>query len=265
MNTELTPRVLVVDDDGELQDLMSSFLQKHGIQADGAADVPAMRRRMSGARYDLIILDLMMPGEGGLSALQRLQGPEDPPVIIVSAIAEDVDRIVGLEMGAQDYLSKPCNPRELLARIRAVLRRRWSMDAPAEQLEPANDDEETLSFAGWRLAKHSRLLFDPEGVVINLSDGEFRLLAAFAERPKRVLTRDQLLDYSRGSDSTLYDRAIDVQISRLRKKLRDGGGRDLIRTVRSEGYMFMPDVTRGRAASARPAGRIRERAAFAEG
>jgi two-component system OmpR family response regulator len=157
---------------------------------------------------------------------------------MLSAMGEETDRIVGLELGADDYLPKPCNPRELLARIRAVLRRRQ---------EPRGGDDAmgaACEFAGWRLDLVRRELRSPQSVVVNLSSGEFSLLRAFVERPQRVLTRDQLLDLARGRDSDAYDRAIDVQISRLRRKLDDGGGSELIRTIRSEGYMFTAKVVR---------------------
>jgi two-component system OmpR family response regulator len=157
---------------------------------------------------------------------------------MLSAMGEDTDRIVGLEIGADDYLPKPCNPRELLARVRAVLRRR---NEPRPGDEPIGA---ACEFAGWRLDLVRRELRSPQGVVVNLSSGEFSLLRAFVEHPQRVLTRDQLLDYARGRDSDAYDRAIDVQISRLRRKLSDGGDAELIRTIRSEGYMFAPKVTR---------------------
>jgi len=172
-------------------------------------------------------------------------------VIMLSAVGTDVDRIVGLEMGADDYLAKPCNPRELLARIRTVLRRHEKV-ATGEAGKAANDDHpsepnsgENLHFGGWRMDLGLRLLFDPESRLITLSDGEFRLLRAFAEHPRRVLTRDQLLEWSRGEETEHYDRAIDVQLSRLRRKLAGGrGSEDIIRTVRNEGYLFVPAVTR---------------------
>jgi len=177
----------------------------------------------------------------------RQFGPDAPPVIMLSAVGTDIDRIVGLEMGADDYLAKPCNPRELLARIRTVLRRHGKAgpvaandDAPGEA-----DSGENLHFAGWRMDLGLRLLFDPESQLITLSDGEFRLLRAFAEHPRRVLTRDQLLEWSRGEETEHYDRAIDVQLSRLRRKLAGGrGSEDIIRTVRNEGYLFAPMVSR---------------------
>jgi two-component system OmpR family response regulator len=239
--SETPARILMVDDDPGIRDVVSDFLGQHGYLVETAADARAMEQVLERGPVDLIVLDVMMPGEDGLSICRRLTAtPGGPSIIMLSAMGEDTDRIVGLELGADDYLPKPCNPRELLARVRAVLRRRQ---------EPASQPDEAMSatcnFAGWRLDLVRRELRSPDGVVVNLSSGEFSLLRAFVERPQRILTRDQLLDFARGRDSEAYDRAIDVQISRLRKKLDDGsGGAELIRTVRSEGYMFVPKVTR---------------------
>lgn len=251
---DLETRILIVDDDDGIRSLVSEFLGKHGYATETAADPAAMRDHLSRAHFDLIVLDVMMPREDGLTALRSL-GPDAPPVIMLSAVGSDVDRIVGLEMGADDYLAKPCNPRELLARIRTVLRRRVGGGGPVERVvspasvserRPVNDlhSGNCLHFANWRMDVGLRLLFDPANRLISLSDGEFRLLKAFAEHPRRVLTRDQLLDWSRGEDSDHYDRAIDVQLSRLRRKLAEGqGGGDIIRTVRNEGYLFVPSVS----------------------
>jgi two-component system, OmpR family, response regulator len=246
---DLATRILIVDDDKGIRTLISEFLEKHGYQTHTAADAAEMRAMVARERFDLIVLDVMMPKEDGLSALRRLVGGEgSPPVIMLSAVGSDIDRIVGLEMGADDYLAKPCNPRELLARIRTVLRRQGAAanddgaaQAPAAAAESNSGDN--LLFDNWRMDLGLRLLFDPEGRLITLSDGEFRLLRAFAEHPRRVVTRDQLLEWSRGEDSEHYDRAIDVQLSRLRRKLT--GGEELIRTVRNEGYLFVPAVTHG--------------------
>lgn len=244
---DLQTRILIVDDDEGIRSLIGEFLAKHGYETATAADPLEMRAMLAAESFDLIVLDVMMPREDGLTALRAL-GPDAPPVIMLSAVGSDVDRIVGLEMGADDYLAKPCNPRELLARIRTVLRRRAVAPpvAGAETPRPRAaeiDSGDCLNFAGWRMDLGLRLLFDPTNAVISLSDGEFRLLRAFAQHPRRVLTRDQLLDWSRGEDSDHYDRAIDVQLSRLRRKLSDGeGGSDIIRTVRNEGYLFVPSV-----------------------
>ncbi len=242
---DLDTRILIVDDDDGIRKLMSSFLDKHGFRTDTARSPIEMREKLAQDRYDLIVLDVMMPREDGLTALRGLQHDDGPPVIMLSAVGTDVDRIVGLEMGAEDYLAKPCNPRELLARIRTVLRRRERNDGAAEAAQAADATIHALAFAGWRIDMDARMVYDPANTVINLSDGEFRLMRAFVEHPRRVLTRDQLLDYARGEDSDHYDRAIDVQISRLRRKLAacEGSG-ELIRTVRNEGYMFVPVVTR---------------------
>lgn len=240
---DLATRILIVDDDPGLRSLISSFLDKHGFRTDTAGDPLEMRQMLERNRYDVIVLDVMMPREDGLSALRRLQKDDGPPVIMLSAVGTDIDRIVGLELGAEDYLSKPCNPRELLARIRTVLRRN-SKGAGKEEAETAASPPGMVRFAGWSFDVMSRTLHDPGGKLITLSDGEFRLLRAFVDHPRRVLTRDQLLDFARGHDSEFYDRAIDVQISRLRRKLGESAdGAELIRTIRSEGYMFVPTVS----------------------
>ncbi len=232
-------RILMVDDDPGIRDVVSDFLGKHGYQVETAGDAREMEQALERGPIDLIVLDVMLPGEDGLAICRRLAVGEGPPIIMLSAMGEDTDRIVGLELGADDYLSKPCNPRELLARVRAVLRR-------AEQRGQASTTGgAACEFAGWRFDLVRRELRSPQGVVVNLSSGEFSLLRTFVERPQRVLTRDQLLEFARGPDSEAFDRAIDVQISRLRRKLDDGGGgQDLIRTIRNEGYMFTAKVKR---------------------
>ena len=233
-------RILMVDDDPGIRDVVSDFLTRHGFLVETAGDAQEMERALSRGPVDLVVLDIMLPGEDGLAICRRLAGADGPAIIMLSAMGEETDRIVGLELGADDYLPKPCSPRELLARIRAVLRRRQ---------EPRSADGPLgagCAFAGWRLDLVRRELRSPQGVVVNLSSGEFSLLRAFVERPQRVLTRDRLLDLARGPDTEAYDRAIDVQISRLRKKLDDGsGGQELIRTIRNEGYVFTAKVTRG--------------------
>lgn len=228
-----SPRILVVDDDPGIREVLCDYLAQHGYRARGAASAGEMDRALAEGPVDLIVLDLMMPGEDGLSVVRRLSGT--PPVVMLSAMGEDTDRIVGLELGADDYLAKPCNPRELLARIRAILRRPREDDPPSGA---------ALSFEGWRLDLVRRELSRPDGETVALSAGEFGLLRAFAERPGRILTRDQLLEAARGADSDVFDRAMDVQISRLRKKLDDGTGRELIATVRGEGYRFDARVRR---------------------
>ena len=240
MSAQATSRIVVIDDDPDIRELVSEFLMRHGFDVEAAADSAGLNRALAAAPTDLVILDVMLPGEDGLQICRRLAGSDGPAVIMLSAMGEETDRIVGLELGADDYLPKPCNPRELLARVRAVLRRR------GEPRPQEGEHGAQCEFAGWRLDLVRRELKSPDGVVVNLSGGEFSLLRALVDRPERVLTRDQLLDLARGPDSDAYDRAIDVQISRLRKKLGDGsgGGADLIRTVRNEGYMFMAKVIR---------------------
>jgi two-component system OmpR family response regulator len=235
-------RVLMVDDDPGIRDAVSDFLHRHGYAVETAGDGPEMEAALNRHEIDLIVLDVMLPGEDGLAICRRLSGGKSPAIIMLSAMGEETDRIIGLELGADDYLPKPCNPRELLARIRAVLRRRNEPMGGAGAEPPLGAG---CTFAGWRLDLVRRELRSPQGVVVNLSSGEFTLLQAFIERPQRVLTRDRLLDLARGPDSDAYDRAIDVQISRLRRKLDDGaGGQEIIRTIRNEGYLFTPKVQR---------------------
>jgi two-component system OmpR family response regulator len=231
--------ILMVDDDPGIRSVVSDFLGAHGYRVETAGDALEMEAALNTCTVDLVVLDVMLPGEDGLAICRRMAGAEGPAIIMLSAMGEETDRIVGLELGADDYLPKPCNPRELLARIRAVLRRRHEQ-RPADGSASAG-----YGFAGWRLDLVKRELRSPPGVVINLSSGEFSLLRAFVERPQRVLSRDRLLDLARGRDSDAYDRSIDVQISRLRRKLDDGSnGQELIRTVRNEGYMFTVTVHR---------------------
>jgi two-component system, OmpR family, response regulator len=218
------PRVLVVDDDADLRTLIGDYLASNGMDVVLAGDAKAMDAALGAGNFDLIVLDLMMPGEDGLSVLRRMQRAARPAIIMLSAMGEDTDRIIGLEVGADDYLAKPCNPRELLARVRAVLRRRERRDAG-----------QARTFGAWTLDRIGRNVGRHGGEPVALTDAEFRILNAFLDRPQRVLTRDQLIDFGKGSDSEVYDRAIDVTISRLRKKLGEG---DPIRTVRGEGYMF---------------------------
>lgn len=239
---DLASRILIVDDDPGIRELTASFLQQHGYLVETAIDGAEMRRKLAQDHYALVVLDVMMPGEDGLTILRSLDRATSPAVIVLSVIGEEVDKIVGLEMGEDDYLAKPANPRELLARIRSVLRRNAGRPAggsSGRQL-PAGGYRR---FAGWRLDPLARQLLDPDEVVINLSDGEFRLLMALVDHPRRVLTRDFLLDHARGAEAEHFDRAIDVQVSRLRRKLQrsDGkGGDELIRTVRTKAICSRP-------------------------
>ncbi len=238
MAEPVATQIVLVDDDPGIRDVISEFLEKHGFHVEAVPDGAGLGRALSRSKPDLVVLDVMLPGEDGLSLCRKLASADGPPVIILSAMGDDTDRIVGLELGADDYLSKPCNPRELLARIKAVLRRR-------NETRGDGGLSAECEFSGWRLDLVKRELRSPDGVMVNLSAGEFSLLRALVERPQRILTRDQLLDFARGPDSDAYDRAIDVQISRLRRKLDDGrDGAELIRTIRNEGYVFMAKVNR---------------------
>lgn len=231
------PHLLVVDDDREILSLVSSFLSRHGYRVSTARDGAAMMRVLDEARIDLIVLDLMLPGEDGLSLCRRLRATRRTPIVMLTAMGEETDRIVGLEMGADDYLAKPFSPRELLARIKAVLRRA----GPGGTEEPAG---RVLEFEGWRLDRARRELRAPDGVLVQLSAGEYELLVAFAEHPRRVLSRDRLLDLARGRVAAPFDRSIDVQVSRLRRKIEaDPKDPVMIKTVRSGGYVFTPEVS----------------------
>lgn len=226
-------RILVVDDDPALRHLIADYLRDNGFAVREACNVAELREATGEESFDLIVLDVLMPGEDGLSALRGLGPEKEAAVIILSTLAHDVDRIVGLELGADDYLAKPCNPRELLARIRAVLRRRGAAAPLADAPDMA--DEAGEGGREWLLDTSCWTLTAPDGQHVDLSTSELRLLAGLAEARGRVLSRDQLMDLNAvGGDS--FDRAIDVHISRLRKKLRPMGGENLVRTVRGEGY-----------------------------
>jgi len=233
-----SPHILVVDDDREIRNLLGKFLGQHGLRVTTAADGVEMRKALEDWSIDLIVLDLMLPGEDGLSLCRNLRAESDIPVIMLTAMGEDVDRIVGLEMGADDYIAKPFNPRELLARIKSVLRRARTMPDRRNAT-----DGNLVRFAGWSLDMDKRELQSPDGVLVPLSGGEFDLLAAFVTHPGRVLSRNQLLDLARGREAQPFDRSIDVQVSRLRRKIEDDPKEPaLIKTVRSGGYMFIPRI-----------------------
>jgi two-component system OmpR family response regulator len=241
MNSAVEPCLLVVDDDEEIRDLLARYLSEHGFRMVTAADGTAMRAVLSTQSIDLVILDLMLPGEDGLSLCRWLRSESATPIIMLTARIDQTERVVGLEVGADDYITKPFDPRELVARIRAVLRRSGA-GQPAST-EP--EDSRLYGFRGWRLDSLGRNLFDPDGRPIELSAGEFDLLLTFVESPHRVLDRDTLLDRTRGRVFTPFDRSIDVQISRLRRKLeRPSDSTPLIRTVRGAGYIFAARVER---------------------
>jgi two-component system OmpR family response regulator len=230
-------QILIVDDDTDLRDQTAGYLADHGYDVHTAGNAGEMKQVLDETGIELVLLDVMLPGEDGLSICRRLSDAGGPPVIMISALGEEIDRILGLELGADDYLPKPCSPRELLARVRAVLRRRET--APEER-----SAGRAYEFAGYRLDVVRRQLRGPTGVVVLLTAGEFALLRAFLDRPGRILTREQLLDYARGSEAEVFDRAIDVQISRLRRKLVASSGEALITTLRGAGYMMDERVTR---------------------
>jgi two-component system OmpR family response regulator len=232
------PHLLIVDDDKELCSLLSKFLSRHGYRVSVAHNGSEMASILEASRVNLVILDLMLPGEDGLVLCRRLRATSTLPIIMLTAISDETDRIIGLEMGADDYLAKVPNPRELLARVRAVLRRAGPPEARASV-----DQKRILEFAGWRLDVTHRQLFSAKNALVPLRAGEFDLLLALAERPQRVLSRDQLLDLSRGRTANVFDRSIDVQISRLRRKIEpDPKEPTLIKTVRSGGYVLAANV-----------------------
>ncbi len=238
----MTNTILIVDDDAEIRSLLCGYLVRHGFNADAAANGDAMRKALARIHYDLVVLDIMMPGEDGLSLCRSLRERSSMPVILLTALAEETDRVIGLEMGADDYLTKPFGSRELLARIRAVLRRA----GPSLGVH-LNDPAEALEFAGWRLWPGRRALSNADGTVLSLTAGEFDLLLALARNPGRVLNRDELLDMTKGRSAGPFDRSIDVQLSRLRHKIEtDPKEPTLIRTVRGGGYLFAAVVTSSR-------------------
>ena len=272
-------QILIVDDDREIRDLLSQFLQKHGYQTDAVADGQAMHCQLAQAAYDLIVLDLMLPKEDGLTLCRQLRTSSIIPIIMLTAIGEDMDRIVGLEMGADDYVTKPFNPRELLARIKAVLRRhdyaQAAIQSPALNAATVPSNDPTVAtrlapapcfqFSDWvldlgkrelrhQVATHDRPptapsdssapVVPPVGTLVSLTAGEFDLLLAFVKHPQRVLSRDQLLDFTKGHGAMNFDRSIDVQLSRLRRKIEvNPKDPKLIKTVRGGGYLFTPTVT----------------------
>jgi two-component system OmpR family response regulator len=235
------PHLLIVDDDEDILSLLTTFFRKHSHTVTVAGDGAAMFAALDEHSIDLVILDLMLRGEDGLSLCRRLRATSHVPIIMLTAMADHTDRVVGLEVGADDYLTKPFDQRELLARVKAVLRRTVGNGAAA-----TTETRPALCFANWRLDVTRRELRSEDNTLVVLSGGEFDLLLAFAEHSQRVLTRDQLLDLSRGAAHAAYDRSIDVQVSRLRYKLEtDPKSPSLIRTVRNGGYLFAPKVTRG--------------------
>ncbi|AHX62799.1 Transcriptional regulatory protein OmpR [compost metagenome] len=239
MMNQGSPHILVVDDHSEIRDLLKRFLEQHGMRVSCARDGKEMKRLLDEREFDLLVLDLMMPGEDGLTLCRELRVKSRLPIIMLTAMGEETDRIIGLEMGADDYLAKPFNPRELLARIKAVMRRTQAEIQPVPETLTRD-----LRFDRWLLDINRRELVDEEGVGMSLSTAEFDLLKVFLERPQRVLSRDQLLDLARGREAVAFDRAIDTLVSRLRRKLeRDPKNPELIKTIWGGGYLFAADVT----------------------
>ncbi|HLX80608.1 MAG TPA: response regulator [Burkholderiales bacterium] len=236
--------ILIVDDDLQIRELLVEYLAKNGFKATAAANGPQMRAALAAATVDLIVLDLMLPGEDGLMLCRDLRAGASKavPILMLTALSEEADRIVGLEMGADDYLVKPFAARELLARIRAVLRR-------TRMLPPnlrSKDSARTLAFGDWMLDTAARHLVDPAGTMVSLSGAEYRLLRVFLEHVERVLSRDQLLTLTQGREAEPFERSIDLLVSRLRERLRDEAREPrYIKTVRSEGYVFCAPVKTG--------------------
>jgi two-component system OmpR family response regulator len=230
--------ILIVDDDRDIRDLLSEYLQKQGYRTTVAADGRAMRAVLARNEPTLIVLDLMLPGEDGLTLCREVRVHSDVPIIMLTARGEEVDRIVGLEMGADDYLSKPFSPRELVARIKTILRRTRALPS---NLKP--DHIRTMRFAGWTLDVVTRNLISPQGVTIALSGTDFKLLRILLNHPNRVLTRDQLIDMTQSRDAGPFDRSIDLQVSRLRRRLNDNPKDPaIIKTARGEGYVLASEV-----------------------
>ncbi len=235
-----TPHILLVDDERSIREPLAHYLVKQGLRVTQAGDAAAARTRLAAYAIDLIVLDIMMPGEDGLSLCRHIRATSELPVILLTARAEETERVVGLEMGADDYVTKPFSPRELAARIKTVLRRAATGGTRQHAPEAAS-----YGFAGWVLKSGERTLVDREGVSVPLSTGEYNLLLALVTRPRQVLTRDQLLDLTQGREAAAFDRAIDNQVSRLRRKIEtDAKIPALIKTVWGGGYTLAAEVTR---------------------
>lgn len=233
----MNQRILVVDDDDELRTLLQSYLGEQGFTVSTVPDGNAMRSLLADESFDLVILDVMMPGDDGLALCRELRAKSRVPILMLTARGDELDRIIGLEMGADDYLPKPFHPRELLARIRSILRRVQELagEGPAREYR----------FVGWTLDLGVRHLVGADGIAVPLSSGEFRLLQALVEHPNRVMSRDRLMDVLSGREAGPFDRSVDVMISRLRRRLGDDGREpEIIKTVRNEGYLFAAKVER---------------------
>ncbi|MDR2881676.1 MAG: response regulator [Azoarcus sp.] len=238
--------ILIVDDDRDIRTLLAGYLEKQGLRCITACDGREMRTALENHRIDLIVLDIMMPGEDGLTLCRNLRASDSPnagtPVLMLTARSEDMDRIIGLEMGADDYLPKPFVPRELYARVRAILRRARALP-PNMAATPATQGRE-LHFTHWRLDTVARHLIDQDGTIVALSGAEFRILSIFLAHPQKVLSRDQLMELTQGREADVFDRSIDLLISRVRQRLNDNAREPaIIKTVRNEGYVLACEVT----------------------
>ena len=237
-----SPHILIVDDHREIRDAVTRYLQRNGFRATAAKDAVEMDGKLASGAFDLIVLDVMMPGEDGISVCRRLSAGSNIPILMLTALDEDMDRIIGLEVGADDYLSKPFNPRELLARIKSILRRATRVVQTAGALSG-----EVVRFAGWVLDTDRRTL-SQTGRCVELTTSEFKLLTVLLERPRVILSRDQLLDLTSGRSAKVFDRAIDNQVSRLRQKIEDDPAHpEIITTVHGTGYCLAADVQVGTA------------------
>lgn len=239
---ETTDHILVVDDDRDIRELIVDYLLKSGYRATGAANGKEMRAVLDKQHIDLVVLDVMMPGDDGLTLCRQLRSDkhQDLPVLMLTARSDDMDRILGLEMGADDYLVKPFVARELLARIKAILRRFRTLPPNLQVTEAGR----IIAFGEWQLDTSARHLLDAAGTIVALSGAEYRLLRVFLDHPQRVLTRDQLLNFTQGRDAELFERSIDLLVSRVRQRLNeDARTPAYIKTVRSEGYVFSMPVS----------------------
>lgn len=235
----MSNRLLIVDDDPRLREMLRKYLEGEGFSVSLVGDGAAMRKVMAERPIDLVLLDLVMPGEDGLTLAREIRARSETPIIILSGKGDTIDRVVGLELGADDYIGKPFHLREVLARVKTVLRR-----AGAKQATASPSATGCLSFAGWRLDPAKRELIAPDGRAVDLTAGEFDLLLAFARHPQRVLTRDQIMDLTKGQDWSPLDRSIDNQVRRLRKKIEvDPEEPQLIKTVRGAGYLLAASVS----------------------
>jgi two-component system OmpR family response regulator len=242
---EKPPHLLLVEDDPDISVMVANFMTEHGFRVTRAPDGRGVERIMATEKVDFVVLDIMLPGEDGLSLCRRLRANSAVPILMLTALGTETDRVVGLEMGADDYLTKPFSSRELLARVRAVLRRGTLQETPT------NARATTVTFDGWRMDLAARQLQSPDGLRVPLTSGEFSLLSIFCQNARRVLSRERLLDLLHGRSAVMFDRSIDIQVSRLRRKIEpDPRDPTLIKTVRYGGYVFTPEVSSDSALSA---------------